>query len=274
MAELYSVDEYTALIWPEHFRSSWGPFEGKNWGTVDEVKAAKQGGKLRLFVKLTGNKYLLDANKDGQKLFMSIEPDPDYKKEGRCYLMGLAVTDTPATTGSSRLKFSIGDVEKNHEYSELEPLSPEDFIAANSVEDSQIMTKAASLFTQLFSLFATGEQETNPNPNPDEEEEMTKEQHETLMQKFSELGNKVGELESKFTQQGEQTPPEETLPEGGKDTGGQTGVTAEQFNSLMEALKGVSKQVTAMETKFNALSQETGEQEPDPVGGSDSVNLV
>ena len=129
MAEQYSLKEYTALIWPEHFRSSWAPYEGKNWGTVDEVKAEKYKGKLRLYVKLTANDYLLEANKDGQKLFMSIEANPDYKATGRCYLMGLAVTDSPASSGTSRLKFSIGDQDKDHEYSQLEPLLAKDFFS-------------------------------------------------------------------------------------------------------------------------------------------------
>lgn len=106
MASLYAKDEYTALIWPEHWRSSWGPFEGKNWGVVEELKAEVLDDKLRLFAKLTPNQYLLDANQEGQKLFTSIEPNPDYKGEGRCYLMGLAVTDSPASTGTTQLKFS------------------------------------------------------------------------------------------------------------------------------------------------------------------------
>ncbi|MGN2718519.1 GPO family capsid scaffolding protein [Aliivibrio fischeri] len=94
MADQYSMAEYGALIWPEHSRSRWDKFEGKNWGTVDEVKSEKRAGKYRLLVKVTPNKYLLAANADGQKLFMSIEPDPDYCGSGRCYLMGLAVTDS------------------------------------------------------------------------------------------------------------------------------------------------------------------------------------
>ena len=103
MAASYSMDEYTALIWPEH-RRFYG--YGENWGRVVEVKAEEQGGKLRLFAKLEPNDYLLEANRKKQKLFTSIEPNPDYKGEGRCYLMGLAATDSPASTGTSLLQFS------------------------------------------------------------------------------------------------------------------------------------------------------------------------
>ncbi|KTF14823.1 GPO family capsid scaffolding protein [Pseudoalteromonas sp. H105] len=280
MAESYSPDEYTALIWPEHFRSSWGPSEGKNWGSVDEVKAAKQGGKLRLFVKITANDYLLAANKDGQKLFMSIEPNPDYKSEGRCYLQGLAVTDSPASSGTSRLKFSIGDNQADHEYSHLETLQHSDFITTFSDPANDIpadkQTKALGLFAQLFNLFSSDQQPADPQEPLTEEEPMNKEQFDALMGKVEGLDTKVTDLETKFSKQpkGEETPPVEeppaAKPEGDKP---ETGVTAEQFSQLMEKVDGFSKKVDGIETKFNALSQEQSGQEPDPVGG-ETVDLV
>ena len=203
MAELYSVDEYTALIWPEHFRSFWGPAEGKNWGSVDEVKAAKHKGKLRLFVKLTANQYLLDANKDGQKLFMSIEPNPDYQQKGRCYLQGLAVTDSPASTGTTRLKFSMGDNEVNHEYSQLETLEHSDFITTNSepTTPNSKQAKAQSLIAQLFSLFSSDQQPADQQEPLTEEEPMNKEQFDALMGKVEGIETKVTDLETKFAKQ-------------------------------------------------------------------------
>lgn len=278
MAASYSVDEYTALIWPEHFRSSWGPSEGKNWGTVDEVKAAKQGGKLRLFVKITANDYLLAANKDGQKLFMSIEPNPDYKSEGRCYLQGLAVTDSPASSGTSRLKFSIGDNEADHEYSQLETLQHSDFITINSepTTPNSKQAKAQSLMAQLFSLFSSDQQPADQQDEITEEDTMKQEQFDALMGKFDGLETKVADLEKKFSKppKAEETPPVEEPkddePESDKTA---AGVTAEQFSQLMEKMDGFSKKVDGIETKFNALSEEQGGQEPDPVGG-DTVDLV
>lgn len=277
MAASYSVDEYTALIWPEHFRSSFGPSEGKNWGTVDEVKAAKQGGKLRLFVKVTANDYLLNANKDGQKLFMSIEPNPDYKSEGRCYLQGLAVTDSPASSGTSRLKFSIGDNEVDHEYSQLETLQHSDFITTNSepTAPNSKQAKVQSLMAQLFSLFSSDQQPANQQEPLTEEEPMNKEQFDALMGKVEGLDTKVTDLETKFSKpEGEEkTPAKEPAPELEIKPEPETGVTAEQFSQLMEKMDGFGKKVDGIETKFNALSQEQGGQEPDPVGG-ESVDLV
>ena len=275
MAASYSVDEYTALIWPEHFRSSWGPSEGKNWGTVDEVKAAKQGGKLRLFVKITANDYLLAANKDGQKLFMSIEPNPDYKSEGRCYLQGLAVTDSPASSGTSRLKFSIGDNEADREYSQLETLNNSDFITTSSEPAKDMpadkQTKALGLFAQLFSLFSSDQHPADQQDEITEEDTMKQEQFEALMGKFDGLETKVNDLETKFSKppKAEETPQVED-PEDDKPA---TGVTAEQFSQLMDKVDGFSKKVDGIETKFNALSQEQQGQEPDPAGG-ETISLV
>lgn len=275
MADSYSVDEYTALIWPEHFRSSWGPSEGKNWGTVDEVKAAKKGGKLRLFVKITANDYLLAANKDGQKLFMSIEPNPDYKSEGRCYLQGLAVTDSPASSGTSRLKFSIGDNEADHEYSQLETLNNSDFITTNSEPAKDMpadkQTKALGLFAQLFSLFSSDQHPADQQDEITEEDTMKQEQFDALMGKFDGLETKVNDLETKFSKppKAEETPQVED-PEDDKPA---TGVTAEQFSQLMDKVDGFSKKVDGIETKFNALSQEQQGQEPDPLGG-ETISLV
>jgi hypothetical protein len=287
MAETYSIDEYTAVIWPEHFRSSWGPFEGKNWGTVDEVKASKQGGKLRLFIKLTANDYLLEANKDGQKLFMSIEPNTDFKGTGKCYLQGLAVTDSPASTGTTRLKFSIGENEIEHDYSELEVLQNSDFIFTGPHSDTSKSTnndnqkEVKSLLTKLFNLLTPSSltnQATEASDNA-EDEPMTEAQFNALMGKFDSVTVQVQSLEDKFgtldakvekfslpgeEQAPKETPVEETL----------AGITAEQFSQLTTSIGGLAEKFGSLETKFNKLSQEDGGQEPDPAGQGESVSLV
>jgi|GEM_PF-407363 len=300
MADTYSLDEYTAVIWPEHFRSNWGPFEGKNWGTVDEVKASKKGGKLRLFVKLTANSYLLDANKDGQKLFMSIEPNTDFKGSGKCYLQGLAVTDSPASTGTTRLKFSMGENEVEHDYSHLETLHSTDFIFTNKDQatNSSKEAQAKSLFTQLLNLFSTPlstTQEAAEASDNAEDEPMNEKQFETLMGTVNGISNKVGDLETKFSdletkvktfnKEDESGGDDAGKGEGadtgsgdeskGADEGKETGgVTTEQFSQLTTSLTGLTEKINGIETKFNELSKETDNQEPDGAGQGESIALV
>ena len=266
MAAQYSVDEYTALIWPEHFRSTWAPFEGKNWGTVDEVKAATKDGKLRLFVKLTANDYLLAANKDGQKLFMSIEPNIDYKSTGKAYLQGIAVTDSPASTGTTRLKFSVGENHHDHEYSQLEELQPSDFI-------EQAKPTEKGLFAMLRDYFTQPDTATEPTEEP----AMNKEQFDALMGKFETFGTKLTELDTKVETFGKK--PEEPAPAAKDETEVNSdeaapGVTPEQFSKVESLLTGLTEKLGAMETKFNNLSAEVDGQEPDPAGAGDAFQVV
>jgi len=288
MAETYSIDIYTAVIWPEHFRSSWGPFEGKNWGTIDAVKAAKQGGKLRLFIKLTANQYLLDANKDGQKLFMSIEPNIDFTGTGKCYLQGLAVTDSPASTGTTRLKFSMGNDEVEHDYSQLEELKHSDFIFTQrepTVNPINKDTQAKTLLTQLINLFST--QQATGEPDNAEDEPMNTEQFDALMGNINGVTEKVDGLETKFNtleakvKTFSKKPDVEETPtakdEAAKDEAAKdepTSVTAEQFSKLTDSITGLTAKVSGIETKFNTLSQEQEDQEPDPAGQGESFSLV
>ncbi|MCG9664716.1 GPO family capsid scaffolding protein [Vibrio mediterranei] len=259
MASLYSTSEYTAMIWPEHARSHWNVFEGKNWGVVEELKAEKKDDKLRLFAKITPNQYLLDANQDGQKLFTSIEPNPDYKGEGRCYLMGLAVTDSPASTGTDRLEFSRkqGEVTKI-ECSDLEELDVSECFTTNPI---------SKFFSDLAKHFQTGGElpaikHVEPEP---EDIDVTPEQLEALFdEKFGAL---KGELVEEFgLKKPEPKPAPEVKPEG---------ATVEQFSATLdEKLKPLVEKVTGLETKFNELSQEVPGQEPGSEGVSDTMEGV
>lgn len=274
MAEQYSMAEYGALIWPEHSRSRWDKFEGKNWGTVDEVKSEKRSGKYRLLVKLTPNKYLLNANADGQKLFMSIEPNPDYCGKGRCYLMGLAVTDSPASTGTTLLKFSKKNGEENsHEYSQLEELDLSD---VSKVDHSLI----ASALSTLANFFSSGGQLPTIKPQTSEpkedEEPMNPEQFSQMMGKLEKIEDKQTELENKQTEFSAQVqkisvpPVEETDPTKNDE---QEGITPEQFNQLSGKLDSLLTKQGDMENQFNALKKEVPNQEPKDEGVS-SVEAI
>lgn len=99
-AETYNPDFYTALIWPEH--ENWG----FNMGEVLALKAEEVEGVMVLFARLCPSNYLLQANRDGQLLFCSVELMPDFRGSNKCYLQGLGVTNTPASVGTERLRFT------------------------------------------------------------------------------------------------------------------------------------------------------------------------
>ncbi|EIV8657118.1 TPA: GPO family capsid scaffolding protein [Vibrio parahaemolyticus] len=260
MAETYSHDLTTALIWPEHYKGDtpWGPYEGKNWGIVEELKAEKRAGKYRLLAKITPNSYLLAANKDGQKLFTSIEPDPDYCGTGRCYLRGLGVTDKPASTGCTRLKFSDqsgGEVER--EVSELEEL---DFSECQPKDNplSNFFSALANL--ALHGELPTGSQPIESTPNEDDEP-MNPEQFNQMMTKLNGIETKQVALEEqqkqfseKLNHGEEQTPTVE--PEMSSVKAETQNISAEQFNQLMAKVDGLVDKQDQLGNQFNELKQE------------------
>ena len=104
-ARNYSIDLYTSLIWCEHEDPYWRQF-GNNLGIVEELKTEEKDGKLRLMARLRANGFLQYLNEQEQKIYSSIELLPDFPNEGEHYLVGLAATDQPASTGLSRITFS------------------------------------------------------------------------------------------------------------------------------------------------------------------------
>ena len=101
MGETYNINHYGALIWPEH-RDEVG-----NFGEVlDVMWQDDENGLARLYVSLCPNMRLIYANNEGQLLYFSVEPELNWRGSGRTYLKGLAVTDHPASVGTTRLRFS------------------------------------------------------------------------------------------------------------------------------------------------------------------------
>lgn len=106
MAENFDPAKYGARVWMEHMRGLFhdGPFAAL--GDVTAAKSEEQDGKLGLYVQLDPTDRLKQMNKERQKVYTSIEVDPDFAGSGEAYLVGLAVTDSPASLGTEMLQFS------------------------------------------------------------------------------------------------------------------------------------------------------------------------
>lgn len=114
MAASYDPATYTARINCEHI-AGYSPDRPFNaYGSVlslktEEVELTINGEKktlLGLYAEIDANDQLVEINKAGQKLFTSCEIHPDFAGEGKAYLVGLAVTDMPASLGTESLKFA------------------------------------------------------------------------------------------------------------------------------------------------------------------------
>ena len=110
MAKNYDPKKYGARINMEHFRGILpdGPF--KAYGDVRSLKAEEveiDGGKrLALFAEIDPTPELIELSKKRQKIYTSMEVDPNFARSGEAYLVGLAVTDSPASLGTEMLKFA------------------------------------------------------------------------------------------------------------------------------------------------------------------------
>lgn len=98
---------FGARIWLEHIRGTLPDSPFRAYGDVVSVKAEElDDGKLALFASLDPTDDLVAMNKKRQKIYTSCEVNPDFAKTGEAYLVGLAVTDDPASLGVEMLSFS------------------------------------------------------------------------------------------------------------------------------------------------------------------------
>lgn len=114
MAETYNPATYQARVNLEHFRGivPGGPFD--MLGDVlalrtqeDElVIGGKPVKKTCLYAEIAPLASLIELNSKGQKIFTSVEIQPNFAATGRASLVGLAVTDSPASLGSEILTFA------------------------------------------------------------------------------------------------------------------------------------------------------------------------
>ena len=114
MAETFDPRVYGCRINLEHLKGILpdGPYS--RYGDVVELKSEKIDddsvlkGKLALFAKITPTDDLIAMNKKLQKVYTSMEIQPNFANSGKCYLVGLAVTDDPASLGTEYLEFCRG----------------------------------------------------------------------------------------------------------------------------------------------------------------------
>ncbi|MCO6557813.1 MAG: GPO family capsid scaffolding protein, partial [Gilliamella sp.] len=111
MAENYNRDVYGARINLEHIKGYSPDSQFKRYGDVlalraEEIKTGPLAGKLALLAQIEPTDELIELNKAKQKVYTSIEVNAEFADTGKAYLVGLAVTDDPASLGTEFLEFS------------------------------------------------------------------------------------------------------------------------------------------------------------------------
>ncbi|MGS0744014.1 GPO family capsid scaffolding protein [Glaciimonas sp. GG7] len=110
MAKSFNPEKYGARIWMEHIRSALPDSPFRAYGDVTAIKAEEivldGATKLALFAQIDPTPSLIAMNKERQKIYTSIEIKPNFAGTNEAYLVGLGVTDSPASLGTNMLTFA------------------------------------------------------------------------------------------------------------------------------------------------------------------------
>lgn len=117
MAASYDRKKYGARVWLEHLRGVYPDSSFRAYGDVLALEAKPvEDGKLALFATIEPLPDLVAmTTKSKQKIYTSIEVNPKFADTGSAYLVGLAVTDSPASLGTEVLEFAAKNP-KAHPY--------------------------------------------------------------------------------------------------------------------------------------------------------------
>lgn len=111
MAASYNPSVYGARINMEHIKGYYPDSPFRRYGdvtavTAEEITEGPLKGKLALYGEISPTPELVELTRARQKIYTSIEVNPKFADTGAAYLIGLAVTDDPASLGTEYLAFS------------------------------------------------------------------------------------------------------------------------------------------------------------------------
>ncbi|MBK4124458.1 GPO family capsid scaffolding protein [Enterobacter roggenkampii] len=249
MAASYDPAVYTALINMEHIKGYTPDSMFRRFGTVDkletEVLTAPEAlaGKMALYAWITPTDDLVAYTASLQKLFTSMEVNTKFSDTGKAYLVGLAVTDDPASLGTEMLQFSA--------QASANPL------ARRKLDKENLFSAAEETFiefedvTEKPSLFSFVKELLSRKQTTDDA-------------RFADVHSAV-----------------EAVAEGHHTLSGRVDDHASQMETYAASLKALEEQFTATQEELSELqeklSQEDGRQEHRPFstgGGQNSGELT
>ncbi|MEN9360633.1 MAG: hypothetical protein RL095_2168 [Verrucomicrobiota bacterium] len=262
-AATYDPESYTAVLNYEHYFG--------NFGSVRELRVTPApGGESFLEARLQPNASMLGLNQQGSKVFTSMELWPNFAGSGKWYLSGLALTDTPASLGTTELKFSKHAQDSRPERSESLELDPACFsVASGGSEDPGLIAKIASALAPLFASSPKKPQ------NPQESPAMTPEQFKALQDGQASVVAAITKLGETFAAKPPPAAAEPKAPEGKTEAPPAAGVTKEQFAALEKSnsdLAGALQKLTA--TVEAAMKGQPGTPVPPNEGSGNDDKFV
>jgi len=253
-AATYNPDDYTAVINYEHL--------GGNFGAVRELRTtAAPGGETFLEARLQPNSAMLNMTQSGAKAFSSVELIANFAGSGKWYLTGLALTDTPASLGTTELRFIKIPEGKRPEVCESLEVDTSSFaVTAASESDEGLMKKALAI---LAPLFASKTQEPQAPKDP---AAMTPEQ----LKKLEDGQAAVVAAVTKLTETFAAKPPvaDKAPPAAEPAKVEAAGITKEQFSTLEKSTSDLAASVKTLTEQFAAAMKGQPGTKPPPHEGS------
>lgn len=209
-AKNFNLKKYAPRVWLEHLRSILPDNPGRAYGDVVALEAREvEDGKMALFAQIDPTNDLIELNKKRQKIFTSIEINPNFAGSGEAYLVGLAVTDSPASLGTEALKFS-----SQHKIFDNRKQSPENLFS-EAVEfslefdaDTDATKESKSLVELVKELFSSHRKDSSDIKNQ-VAQDVTKEFAESaellvkgiadLEKNYKQMQEKINAIEAKLT---------------------------------------------------------------------------
>ncbi|MCC6480055.1 MAG: GPO family capsid scaffolding protein [Sphingomonadaceae bacterium] len=244
MASSYDPKTYGARLNIEHIRgiSPDKPFNAKGdileltVGEVDVNFNGKTEKRKALYGVFDVTDDAVAINKSGQKVYPSIEIEPNFAGKGFAYLMGCALTDSPAAIATERLQFNRqlpgtlkvdGDTALPLEFAEDPSVSD---------ENKGLLKGIGALLDGFAAKFGAPKDEAKPEPKADDK-----------AQTFT-----VADLKELFTGMGD------------------------QFNQALQAqsqkqaddLAALTQKFTALETKIEGTPSQQHNSRPQANGAS------
>ena len=177
MAESYDPAVYGARINLEHMSFLFPDYAG-GYGDVVELKAApwpQDAAKTALYARLAVQPALQELWQSGKKIYTSMEIADNFAKTGKAYLVGLAITDTPASLGTTA-NYSRAALQATAQattfstYTESHTMTqpdPQNTPAHDVQTGQQTEQIAEGIFSRLLALFKkTDAQPENPPATP------------------------------------------------------------------------------------------------------------
>ena len=296
IAENYDPNLYEALINYEHLYGNYGSVVSVEYGDHPHLE-----NKKALTAVLAPNRFLLTENKIYEEgVHFSIEYFSHFQDEKTPYLAGLAITNHPASVGTSRLEFSQKDIQTGAW------TDPQKIKYPNQNESKNLATKFKTLFqkkeeTPSKEQKEFQQQEEKPSKEQEkfckeqkefqqQQEKFYKEQKEFQQQQekfckeqkeFQEQQEKFYKEQKEFQQQqhnkiNEMTQEQESYAYDPRVIIAiKKSVSTEQFAATPEAQQRLFKEVQAQEDFLNRINMITvGSQKGQSIYGSLSGSVM